>query len=306
MGKPVGHFISSPAESYADLQEWEKLYKTLPKVFWFNETLAANVTELVPGEMCGVMARTGNGKTSFCLAEAYHEAKHLLAQKKDLSNFVCYFTWDQPKEELEKRLRRAMQADKGKYGLTPRIELPLWFVGKGIMDAREANFQRMPLTVEVVEQTLKDIMTFDKETDKKPSLLIVDYLQRVPARSDDDRMNAVMRVANSLSDFASMYNVPVIVASQAGRDTDKQLDKTPMLGASRWSAEFEDMVHKLLALWRPVTTEKPGSMIDVGDRPYQVDDTLMKIIKWKDREGAANVQMAFPFDMATLKAGDYK
>jgi len=29
----------------------------------------------------------------------------------------------------------------------------------------------------------------------------------------------------------------------------------------------------------------------------------MKCIKWKDREGAANVPFAFPFDMVTLKAG---
>lgn len=306
MGKPVGHFISSPAEAYKDLQEWEKLYATLPKVFWFNETLARNVTELLPGEMCGVMARTGNGKTAFCLAEAYHEAKHLLAQRKDGTHFVCYVTLDQPKEELEKRLRRAMQADKGKYGLMPRMELPLWFVGKGIMDAREAGYQRIPLTVDVIEQTLRDIMAFNKETEKKPSLLIVDYLQRIPARSDDDRMNAVMRVSNALSDFGSMYNVPVLVASQAGRDTDKQLDKTPLLGSSRWSAEFEDMVHKMIALWRPATSEKRGSTIDVNGRPMLVDDLLMKAIKWKDRAGVSNVAMAFPFDMDTLKAGDYQ
>lgn len=306
MGKSVTHFISSPAESYADLQEWEALYKTLPKVYWFTDALARNVTELVPGEMCGVMARTGNGKTSFCLAEAYHEAKNLLALKKDTTHFVCYFTWDQPKEMLEKRLRRAMSADKGKYGLTPRIELPLWFVGKGIMDAREANYIRMPLTVDVVEQTLRDIMAFDKTTNKKPSLLIVDYLQRIPSRTDDERMNAVMRVSNALSDFASLYNVPVIVASQAGRDTDRQLDKTPLLGSSRWSAEFEDMVDKMLALWRPVTSEKRGTPIDVDGRPFVVDDNLMKVIKWKDREGIANKPFAFSFNMETLQAGDYQ
>lgn len=298
------HFVSSPAESYKDLQDWEQLYATLPKVFWFAPALAANVTEVVGGEMVGVIGRTGNGKTSVLLAQAYHQAKQLLAQGKDLENVVCYFTWDQPKEMLEKRIRRAMQADETKYNLVPRMELPLWFVGKGIMDARENGHARVPLTVELIEKTLDYIMGKDRE--KKPSLLLVDYLQRVPGRNEDDRMNAVMRVSNLLSDFAARYNVPVIVGSQAARATDNQTDKTPQLGGSRWSAEFEDMVDKLIALWRPATSEKPGMAIDVGGKPYLTDEKLMKCIKWKDREGAANVPFAFPFDVTTLRAGEYQ
>jgi replicative DNA helicase len=199
-----------------------------------------------------------------------------------------------------------MQADKGKYGLTPRMELPLWFVGKGIMDARESGYQRIPLTVEVMEQTLNEIVQFDKQTEKKPSLLIVDYLQRVQGKNEDDISNQVRRIANALSDFASTYNVPVLIGAQAGRDTDRQLDKTPLMGSSRHSAEFEDMVDKLLAIWRPVTSEKRGSAIDVAGRPYVVDDDLMKVVKWKDREGAANVPFAFPFNMETLKSGEYE
>lgn len=295
------HYISSPAEAYKDLLAWEELYKTLPKVYWFNDTLAQHMTELVGGEMCGVLGRTGNGKTAFLLAEAYHQAKQLLAQKKELKSVVCYFTWDQPKEALEKRLRRAMLAEPARYELTPRMALPLWFVGKGIMDSRENGFARVPLTVELIEKTLDEIM--GKE--KTPSLLVVDYLQRVPARSDDDKHNQVMRVANLLSDFAARYNVPVLVGSQVTRETDRQSDKTPLLGSSRWSAEFEDMVDKLISLWRPATSEKRGATIDVGGRSLVVDDALMKCIKWKDREGEANVPFAFAFDMVTLKTGNY-
>jgi replicative DNA helicase len=298
----TSHYISSPAESYKDLEAWEELYQTLPKVYWFNNTLAKYVSELVPGEMVGVLGRTGNGKTSLLLAQAYHQAKQLLAQRKELENVVVYFTWDQPKEMLEKRMRRAMQSD-GAYGLIPRMTLPLWFVGKGIMDGRENGDHRKPLTVDGIERTLDEIMGKDKK--QKPSLLLVDYLQRVPGRNNDDKMNAVMRVSNLLSDFASDYNVPTIVGSQVTRDTDKQMDKTPTLGSSRWSAEFEDMVDKLLALWRPATTEKPGMAIDVAGKPYMTDEKLMKITKWKDREGIANQSFAFPFDMTTLHAGDY-
>ncbi len=293
--------ISSPAEAYKDLEAWEVLYRTLPKVFWFNETLAQHVTEVVAGEMVGVLGRTGNGKTTFLLAQAYHQAKQLLAQKKELENVVCYFTWDQPKEMLEKRLRRAMEADGTAYGLTPRMALPLWFVGKGIMDSRENGHAKTPLTVEAIEKTLDEIMG----KDKKPSLLLVDYLQRVPGRTDDDRMNAVMRVSNLLSDFAARYNVPVLVGAQVTRGTDSQQDKTPLLGGSRWSAEFEDMVDKLIALWRPATSEKPGTPIDVAGKPLHTDELLMKCIKWKDREGPANVPFAFPFDMVTMRAGNY-
>lgn len=293
--------ISSPTEAYHDLLAWDELYKTLPKVTWFCDTLARNVTEILPGEMVGVLARTGNGKTSFLLAQAYHTAKQLMAQKNDLNSFVCYFTWDQPKEALEKRLRRAMLADAAKYSLTPRMELPVWFVGKGIMDARENGHTRTLLTVDVIEKTLDEIMSWAK----KPALLMIDYLQRIPSRSDDDKMNQVMRVANALSDFTARYNVPVIVASQASRETDRQMDKTPVMGGSRWSAEFEDMLDTLIGAWRPTTSEKPGTLIDVGGKPFATDDKLMKCIKWKDREGAANVPFAFPFDMVTLKAGDY-
>lgn len=294
--------ISSPVEAFHDLLAWDELYKTLTKVFWFNDTLARNVTEILPGEMVGVLARTGNGKTSVLLAQAYHQAKQLLTQKKDISNFVCYFTWDQPKEELEKRVRRAMQADGLAYTQATRMQLPLWMVGKGLIDAREDNYQRTLLTVDVVEKMLEQIMSWDK----KPSLLCIDYLQRVPAKSDKDKTDQVMRVANALSDFGARYNVPLIVASQAVRETDKQQDKTPTLGGSRWSAEFEDMCHKLLALWRPITSEKAKTPIDVNGKPYLADENLIKMTKWKDREGAAHVSFAFSMDMVTLKAGDYE
>lgn len=293
--------ISSPKEAYDDLLAWDELYKTLPKLYWFCDKFAANVTEILPGELIGIAARTGNGKTAILLAQAYHTAKQLLAQRKELSNFVCYFTWDQPKEELEKRLRRAMVADGRQYESMPRTELPLWMVGKGIMDERENGHARTLLTVDVIEKTLEEIMRWNK----KPSLLLVDYLQRIPARSDDDRMNAVMRVSNALSDFAARYNVPVIAAIQASRETDRQMDKTPLLGSGRWSAEIEDMCHKYIGVWRPATSEKPGTPIDVAGKPFMTDDKLMKCVKWKDREGVANVPFAFAFDMTTLKAGDY-
>jgi replicative DNA helicase len=295
-------FISSPAEAYKDLLAWDELYKTLPKVFWFNDTLARNVSEILPGEMVGWIGRTGNGKTSVMLAQAYHQAKQLLTQKKELTNFVCYFTWDQPKERLEQRLRRAMEADGVKYTLAARMELPLWFVGKGMMDAHEEGYKRTALTVELVENTLNQIMKWEK----KPSLLLVDYLQNIPGRGNEDKTNQVMRVAQALSDFASDYSVSVMCGSQSVRDVDKQLDKTPALGGSRWSAEFEDKCDTVIGGWRPCTSEKPGVPIDVNGKPYMTDSSLMKCTKWKDREGAANVSFAFPFDMVTLQAGDYE
>jgi len=66
---------------------------------------------------------------------------------------------------------------------------------------------------------------------------------------------------------------------------------------------FETWLDVLIGVWRPTTSEKPARRCDVAGRLYQTDELLMKMIKWKDREGAANVPFAFPFDMVTLKRG---
>jgi replicative DNA helicase len=309
-------YVVSPGEAYEGARWQEKRYQELPSVEWCTQAMRDNVTPLLAGELCGVLAYSGDGKTSVGLAQAYYTAKQLLAQKKDLTHRVIYYTWDQPTEALELQLEvmvrhdRAIRANvpvsKVSFTKADRIALPLWFAGKSAkknLEYRTRGIRIPELTVERIGDVLDFIC--DKG-EKEIALLVADYAQRIKTQKNERRFETVLRVAELIGDFVTIRNVPGILLLQANRDVKERSNKVPRIDDIQDSSGLEKILDKGWGQWVPSNCEKEGTPLQVAKKTYVVERGLVVANKFKDRRGPANVEFVFAFDFPTWQIGDYK
>lgn len=313
----ASYYVITPEEAYAGARWQEQRYATLPKVNWCTQAMQDNVTPLVPGELGGVVGYSGDAKTMWGLAQAYHTAKEILAAKKDLTHRVIYYTWDQPAELLEMKLERMIRHDRAfrrnipidqvKYGIADRIALPLWFAGKSAKKNIEQRQGERPVKIpELTVERIGDVLDYICDKGQKEiGLLIADYAQRISTNKRENRFEMVLRVAELLGDFVTTRSVPGIVLLQSGRDVKGRADKTPHINDIQDSSGLEKVLDKGWGQWVPSNTEREGTLIQVGKLQIPTVRGLVKCNKFKDREGAANVEFAYMFDFATGRIGDY-
>jgi len=304
--KDVSAYILSPGEAYEARRAADQWEKDAPKLYWCNQTLGRVLSPMIPGDFVGVMGYTGNGKTALALAQAYFEARKLLRDGMDTKASVAYYTWDQPAEALERKIERMLQRDlkltPEKYKLAHRLQLPLWWGGKNKYHQRKSNYRVPPLTLELIDEVLAEIVG----SEKKPAFVVVDYIQRIPLQKESERSDMVLRAAEKLADFAARNDVTMMMTIQAARAVMTRQNKIPFIHEAQWSSGIEQSCDKLIALWRPATTEKEGTPVTIDGSIRATDQNLMTGCVWKDREGETNKEFAFPYDMAQSMIGDYE
>lgn len=302
----VRSYILSPAEAFEAEQAAQEYERNAPKLFWCNNALANHLSPILPVDFIGFMAYTGNGKTRISLSQAYHQAKRLMDEGKDLTNCVVYYTFDQPAEDLEKLVRKMLTRDlaaHGKqYSMLERMRFPLWFAGKNRVNQRKNGYRLPPLTTDLLDEVLTEIM----DGEKRPSLVVFDFIQRVMLNKNAERQDTVLRAAEYLSDFLARHEVPGIIPIQSARTVFNRQDKTPMIHEAQWSSGIEQMCSKLVSFWRPAATKDLNAMIDVGGKKHVADQNFMKACVLKDRNAETSIEFAFPFDFAENKIGDFE
>lgn len=301
----VKSYVLSPAEAFKARREADEFERTAPKLYWCNETLGKVLSPMLPGEVVGIMGYTGNGKTSLALAQAYFQARKLMRDGMDTKSSVAYYTWDQPAEALETRIEKMLLRDlnlmPAQYELKHRMALPLWWGGKNKRNQRKSNYKLPPLTLEMIDDVLNEIVG----SEKKPALVVIDYVQRVPLDKASDRADTVLRAAEKLVDCAARLDVTMIMTVQAARTVMSRQNKTPLIHEAQWSSGIEQGMDKFMAVWRPVTSEKLGEPLRYADTVRTIDQQLMCGTAWKDRGAETNKEFMFPFDMAEMRIGDY-
>lgn len=302
----VKSYVLSPAEAFAARREADEFERTAPKLYWCNQTLASVLSPMNLGEFVGVMGFTGNGKTTFALAQAYFEARKLMRDKKDATHSVAFYSWDQPAEKLEAKIEKMLLRDlniiPAQYTMSHRTQLPLWWGGKNKRNQRNSQYRIPPLTLELIDDVLNEILG----ADKTPALVVIDYVQRVPLEKSSDRSDTVLRAAEKLADFGARRDVTMIMTIQAARSVLSRQDKTPLIHEGQWSSGIEQSCDKLISLWRPETSEPPGTPIECGKQGRRATDSeLIKGKVLKDRDGETNVDFAFPLNVPEMRIGDY-
>ncbi|MFA5416910.1 MAG: DnaB-like helicase C-terminal domain-containing protein [Bacteroidales bacterium] len=237
-----------------------------------------------PGELISVMAFTSNYKTglmSFIAKKATEQIKPLEGE------IVVYLSWEQSVEEqtlLDISFTSAIDAGRLYKGnlsekewkdmmiaAVERSSKPLWLIGHS-----ESSQSRRPrLNMTDVAMALGYLVDVQQ---KKPKLIILDYLQRInrdDCQSNDIRVSH-MEVVDRAKDMSLAFNAPVMLGTQAGRQILERKWKIPNLGDSLESSNLEQSSDKVISLWYPKTTEPIGEKIKYSKNIFfEVTENLL-------------------------------
>lgn len=123
--------------------------------------------------------------------------------------------------------------------------------------------------------------------------VFIDYLQLVAGigrKSSDNRQAEVSEVSRGLKALAKETNVPVIVASQLNRESDKTAGLRPKISDLRESGSIEQDADVVLMLYRPTTD---ASVLEDED----IKGTCkVKMLLAKQRDGISGVDINLAFN----------
>jgi len=232
-----------------------------------------------PGELITVIGRPSNYKSGLMQHIARHEAMKLAAEGRSDKEYVAYMTWEQAVEEMvlyelasftsqsaadllqgkindEVSLKRAANA---------RAVLPLWLFGHSL----ERRRRRPRMTMIDAEDSIKAV---EDGWGQKPSLIVVDYLQRIAHHrpNADPRQNFIENI-DRCKDLALAMGCPVIMGCQAKREVDNRNVKIPQMGDGAESSNVEHSSDGILTVFMPKTAYPEGDILPDG---YGVDGGL--------------------------------
>lgn len=121
----------------------------------------------------------------------------------------------------------------------------------------------------------------------------IDYLQLVAGigkKSSDNRQAEVSEVSRGLKALAKEINIPVIVASQLNRESDKNAGLRPKLSDLRESGSIEQDADVVLMLYRPTTD---ATVLEEEDIKGTVK---VKMLLAKQRDGISGIDINLAFN----------
>jgi KaiC/GvpD/RAD55 family RecA-like ATPase len=167
-------------------------------------------------EIAIMMAPPGTGKSFFLINAMYY------AMQSNKS--VLYVTLELSERAVLRRLYSRVAYANRKEMLEEKMiasRAGLFFrLAKA--EGRIINFPGRSLSVSGLEAVLEQQMMY---YGMKPNILIVDYLDEMSPRATDNRLDPRFQLRNITSDLrsiASRYNIPVLSATQANRESLSQ------------------------------------------------------------------------------------
>lgn len=198
---------------------------------------------LVGGQVIIVGARPGVGK-SVALANIAQNAAWRWKQP------AVFFSLEMTAVELGTRLVAAGARVPLHTLNTGKLTDEDWAqVARAVGESAEA-----PLFIDdTAELTIGEIRARARKLQRQHgqlALIVVDYLQLVGSARSENRQLAVATISRGLKLLAKQMNVPVLVAAQLNRETDKRSTKVPQMSDLRESGAIEADADVVILLHR--------------------------------------------------------
>ncbi len=156
-----------------------------------------------------------------------------------------------------------------------RILSPLWLIGHSSRTSSQERRERPRLTMGDVGKAMEYILNDATDHQKKPKLIVLDYLQRIrPDRGDgESKRLQMMEAVNRAKDLGVSFGCPVMLGVQAQRGVLNREYKLPRIDDGLETSNIEQSSDKTVSLWYPIKTEKKGTFIE--SEGVEVNENLL-------------------------------
>ena len=290
----------------------QKMIREGRGVTWGVKSVDAKIIPMIPGDLIGIIARPGHGKSTLAAYLAKRKAREIVTAK-EAEKCVVYVSTEQPVEEVE----NYFYAENGTYTVSDlawgrfdiedirrdmmrRIELPMLTIGRSLC-RRKRNLP--DLTMETIYRAIASI---ESEFGLTPALVVIDYIQKISLSRYKDRTQQVTEAVMGAKPLAGDIGAPIVMCVQASREVDSYKAKIPHPSDCQHASAIEQESDKLFGIWRPWLTEteyrdqtRSFNGKDLKITPYLF---IMKTLKqrWDDAGHVFNLH----FDPAAVKLAD--
>ena len=207
----------------------------------FND-LDAKTGGFQKSDLIIIAARPGVGKTSLTL----NIAQHASIQYKIP---VAIFSLEMSEQQLVTRLlcsEASVDSYRLRTGLLKDAEWPRIAQAMGALSEAQIYIDDSP-NVSVMEMRTKARRL---KSANNLGLVIVDYLQLMQGRNQENRVQEVSDISRGLKSLARELQIPVIACSQLSREPEKRPDHRPQLSDLRESGTLEQDSDLVLFIYR--------------------------------------------------------
>ncbi len=293
--------VHNPADLAAETVAWAEHITTTPGVPFGVLCIDKKMNPMHPGDLVVICGRPGHGKTSLLATLARAEARRIQERGTVKTEAVFYVTWEQVAEEINlvldvneyytasQIMRGDVDMDTVKRQSFKRVNLPIWVIGDSISRTNTKSLRMFTDVVfEAIEQAVEDHAV-------KPTLMLFDYIQIVPARNVNEKVMQVSMAAEQIKELAKRVGCPGVLGAQARRDVDDREFKIPTLRDPQWASAIEQVTDKFFGAWRPWLTDPDKEPITVGGVQYPISKELLVLQMGKQRFGEAGMMWGLHF-----------
>lgn len=310
----VKYFLHGPDDIAQSYVQWAHDLQDKTGIT-YGCVLDNHVTPLRPGNMMGVLARPGHGKSSLMACWLRREAQEIIKREAVERECTIFVGWDQLAEETEAFFQavRGYSATDLAWGRADmsaviansisRASLPIFHIGYSI---RHQGQRRPPAPT--LDNVYDIIQYIEYELKLHPTLIVLDYIQKIPVRRGLARRDEVTEATYRTKELLSRIGSAGLVGVQASRSTDGKKLPIPDMSEAQWASAIEQEADKLISLCRPRKVFSPHDepTIEVNGVQYDNTDELLLIKNLKQRFESGYGLFPVRFDMASLTINDYQ
>ena len=210
------------------------------------------------------------GKTSLMLCLAYQAAR--------AGQRVGIFSIEMSRQQLMQRLvslHTGISAHALRIGRLDADQLSRVAHALGFLSQLPIEIEDTPgITLAELRSKARRLVA-----DAPVDLLMIDYLGKIRAPGERDRLQEVSAIARALKDLARELDVPILTLAQMNRAVESRADREPQLSDLRDSGEIEQEADAVWFIWRDKNAPAQAKVIvekhrhgPLGSVPLRFDE----------------------------------
>lgn len=279
---PMSEIIKQTFENVEKLSERRELVTGVPSGYDEFDRITAG---LQSSDLIIIAGRPSMGKTAFAMNIVQNAA--MIGKVP-----AAVFSLEMAKEQLAMRMLCSISRVDSSRLRTGHLNDHDWpkLVRATGMLAKAPIFIDDTPAISVLEMRAK---TRRLKSEFDIGLVVVDYLQLMRGRRNDNREQEISEISRSLKAMAKELHIPVVALSQLNRSLESRTDKRPMLSDLRESGAIEQDADVICFIYRDEVYNKSN------DNPKK---GMAEVIIGKQRNGATGtIELAFLNTITTFE-----